>query len=89
MDIMDQICDISAEADYLLIPCGTGLCRGPKISTIICLNVALTAKYVWVGVKTALHTNYISLVHKYEIATLGPGETYDTYTHAKNTANQL
>ena len=89
LDVGDQLCDIQDEAK-IVIPCGTGgLCEKPDIGYMICMDVALVAKTVWLAVKAVLHNQYIYLLHAYDLATLGPGETMDTWTHAGNTAKHL
>ena len=77
--IADNICDIA----------GSGTTLGVNIPEMVCLNVALTMKYVWLVVLHLLHTPTIILNHNYEVDTLGDGQVWDTWVLAKDTAKNL
>ena len=88
-DIGDQICDRVSEADYVLLPLGLAMVCAPKVWHMICMNISLVAKNFLLAVKTALYGTHLHFLQAYELKTIAPGETYDTYYHAENTANHL
>ena len=60
-----------------------------NIAHVVCMNVALTMKYVWLFVLNALHAPMITLNHNYDVVTLGDGQLWDIWEMAIDTQEHL